>query len=84
MPDLTPDGVLAELLPIFRKVLADPVLTVTRASSARDTPNWDSLAHIEIIDIVERHFKVRFDLGEVQDLKTVGDLVDLTIKAAQR
>ena len=84
MPDLNPDSVLAELQPIFREALDNPGLTVTRESSGRNTPNWDSLAHIEIIEMVERRFKVRFDLGEVQDLKTVGDLVDLTIKTAER
>jgi len=84
MPDLTPDGVLAELQPIFREALDNPNLAVTRSSSAPDTPNWDSVAHIEIVEMVERHFKVLFDLGELQDLKTVGDLVDLTIRKAQR
>jgi acyl carrier protein len=84
MPDLTPDSVLAELQPIFREALDNQALSVTRRSSAQDTPNWDSLTHIEIIEMVERRFKVRFDLGEVQDLKTVGDLVDLTIRKAQR
>jgi len=84
MPDLTPDGILAELQPIFREALSNSSITVTRDSSARNTPNWDSLVHIEIIDMVERHFKVRFGLGEVQDLKTVGDLVDLTMKKAPR
>jgi acyl carrier protein len=84
MPDLTPDGVLAELQPIFREALDNPSLTVTRSSSGQNTPNWDSLAHIGIIEMVERRFKVRFGLGEVQDLKTVGDLVDLTIRTAQR
>lgn len=83
MPDLTPESVLAELQPIFREVLDDPALTVGPGSSAKDVATWDSLAHIEIIEMVERHFKVRFDLGAVQDLKTVGDLVDLTIRMAQ-
>jgi acyl carrier protein len=83
MPDLTPDSVLAELQPIFREALDNQALAVTRGSSAQDTPNWDSFSHIEIIEMVERHFKVRFGLGEVQDLKTVGDLVDLTIRKAQ-
>lgn len=84
MPDLTPDSVLADLQPIFKEALDNPAITVTRSSSASDTPNWDSMAHIEIVEMVERRFKVRFDLGELQDLKTVGDLVDLTIQKAQR
>jgi acyl carrier protein len=30
--------------------------------------------------MVERHFKVKFALGELQDLKEVGDLVALIIE----
>jgi acyl carrier protein len=83
MPDLTPEGVLAELQPVFREALDNKALVVTRDSSALNTPNWDSLAHIEIVEMVERRFKIRFNLGELQDLKTVGDLVDLTIRKAK-
>ena len=80
MPDLSPDAVLSELQPIFREVLASPNLTVTRKSNALNTPKWDSIAHIELIEMVTLHFKVRFGLGELQDLKEVGDLVDLIIE----
>ena len=84
MPNLNPDEVLTELQPIFQEALNDPNLTVTRKSNAMNTPNWDSLAHIELIEMVERHFKVRFGLGELQDLKEVGDLVDLVIEKSAK
>ena len=77
---LTPDGVLAELQPIFQEALGSPKLVVTRKSNALNTPKWDSIAHIDLIEMVERHFGVRFGLGELQDLKEVGDLVDLIIE----
>jgi acyl carrier protein len=80
MSELTPDRVLTELQPIFQEALNEEVLTVTRTSSALNTPSWDSLSHIELIEMVERHFKVRFELVELQDIKNVGDLVDLIIK----
>lgn len=80
MPEVAPDAVLAQLQPIFQEALNQPNLTVTRASNAMNTKNWDSLAHIELIEMVERHFKVRFALGELQDLKEVGDLVDLVVE----
>ncbi len=83
MPSLTPEGVLADIQPIFREVLNNPAVTVTRGSSANDTPGWDSLVHLEIISMVERRYKVRFGVGELQDLKTVGDLVDLTVSKAK-
>jgi acyl carrier protein len=80
MPNLTPDEVLAELQPIFQEGLSEDKLTVKRSSNAMNTPNWDSLAHIDLIEMVERHFKVKFGLGELQDLKEVGDLVDLILE----
>jgi acyl carrier protein len=79
MPNLTEEGVLAELQPIFQEALNEESLSVTRHSSAINTPNWDSLAHIELIEMVERHFKVRFSLSELQNFKEVGDLVDLVV-----
>jgi acyl carrier protein len=72
--------ILAQLQPIFQEVMDSPQLVVTTASSAINTPNWDSLAHIEMIELVERHFGVRFALSELQDMKMVGDLVDFIFK----
>jgi len=83
MSSRTPEQFLAELHPIFQEVLDDPNLEITLESSARNTPNWDSLAHIDLIELIEQHFKVRFALGELQDLKNVGDLIAvLTAKTA--
>lgn len=73
----SPDEILAELQPIFQEALNQPTLTVTPASNATNTKNWDSIAHIELIEMVEMHFKVRFALGELQDLKEVADLIRL-------
>jgi acyl carrier protein len=84
MPEVAPDAVLTQLQPIFQEALNNPKLTVTRVSNALNTPNWDSLAHIELIEMVESHFKVRFALGELQDLKEVGDLIDLIVKKSAK
>ena len=80
MPNLTSDNVLAELQPIFQDALNTPTLVVTRKSNALNTAKWDSLAHIELIEMVELHFRVKFGLGELQELKEVGDLIDLVIE----
>ncbi|MBB6144154.1 acyl carrier protein [Silvibacterium bohemicum] len=83
MADLTADSVLAGLQPIFEDVLDEPGIEITRDSNALNTPNWDSLAHIEILETVQRRFKVKFGLMELQKLKTVGDLVDLVLEKSQ-
>ena len=80
MPDLSSETVLLQLQPIFQEALDEPGLAVNRGSNAANTPKWDSLAHVELIEMVLCLFKERFALGELQDLKQVGDLVDLTVE----
>jgi acyl carrier protein len=82
MAELTSDSVLAELQPIFHEALDSPGLKITRSSSALNTPNWDSLAHISIVEMVETHFKIHIGISELEDLKQVGDLVDLIVAKA--
>jgi len=79
---VTQQEILDKLQPIFRDVLDDDRLVITFKSNANNTPNWDSLSHINLIQTIESDFKVKFALGELQDLKDVGDLVALIQKKA--
>jgi len=69
--------ILADLQPIFRDVLDDPALQITRQSSAATVANWDSLAHINLVSAIEQEFRIRFSLSELAGLKNVGDMIDL-------
>ncbi len=71
------DPILEQLQPIFQDILDQPDLHLTRQSNASSVDEWDSLAHVNIVTAVERHFKIKIALGELQDLKNVGDMVDL-------
>jgi acyl carrier protein len=69
--------ILERLQPLFRDVLDNPKLVVTRESNGNTVAGWDSLAHITLVSETEREFGVRFALGELESLKNVGDMVDL-------
>jgi len=71
------DSTLEELQAIFRDVLDQPDLKLTRESNAQTVEDWDSLAHINLVTAVATKFKIKFALGELQDLKDVGDMIDL-------
>ena len=71
------NDILAQLQPIFQDILDQPELVITRESSALNVEDWDSLSHINLVTSVERHFQIKFALGELQELKNVGDMVDL-------
>ncbi len=71
------DNTLEELQSIFRDILDQPNLVLTRASNASNVDDWDSLAHINLVVSIEKHYKIKFALGELQELKDVGDMIDL-------
>jgi len=68
---------LARIRQVFRDVLDDDDLSLTRATTAADVPGWDSLAHVRLILAVQKEFKVKFSAAQVTKLKNVGELVDL-------
>jgi acyl carrier protein len=65
---------------VFRYVLDDDGLVLRPEMTAADVEAWDSVMHINLIDGIEREFKVRFTTAEVTALKTVRDLVELVEK----
>ncbi len=71
------DNLLPELQEIFRDVFDQPDLVITRESNASTVEDWDSLAHINLVTAIEQKYGIKFALGELQELKNVGDMIDL-------
>jgi len=59
---------------VFRDVFDDPALMITEKTTASDVSGWDSLITINLIFAMEREFKVKFALGEIQELSNVGEM----------
>ena len=76
---------LSELQVLFRDVFDQPDLVITRESNASTVEDWDSLAHVNLVTAIEKRYKIKFALGELQELKDVGDMIDLmTVKLEKR
>lgn len=75
---------LTRITQVFQDVFNDDELVVSRTTSAKDIPDWDSVMHVSLIVAVEKSFGVRFTSSEVGRLKNVGDLVDLVDAKAGR
>lgn len=79
------ENLLEELQTIFRDVFDQPDLVITRESNASTVEDWDSLTHVNLVTAIEKRYKIRFALGELQELKNVGDMIDLMkVKLAKR
>ena len=67
-------GIQVKLEQIVAKVLAVDVSTITDASNAKNTPNWDSMRHIELLLAVEVAFGVQFSMVEITSMQNLGDM----------
>ncbi len=70
------ERVLNEVENIFRDILDEESLNLTRDTTANDVDGWDSLTHIQLIVAIEKHFKVKFSSKEILSWRNVGELLD--------
>lgn len=68
---------LATLTDVFRDVFDDEDIVISRETTAKNIPAWDSVNHVTLMIQIESKFKLRFNSGEVAGLKNVGELIDL-------
>lgn len=71
------DQILDRLQEIFRDVLNDQNLIILPKMSAEDIEDWDSLSHVNLIVSIQKDFKIKFKLGEVETLNNIGDMIEL-------
>ena len=72
--------ILNEIDKIFREFFDDEALAINRETSRDNLEEWDSLAHLNLIIIIEKHFGVKFMIDEIPEIRSIGEIVDL-IKA---
>ena len=70
------DEDLKKLTGIVRDLFDEYEGPVTRALSARDVEQWDSLANVQFVVLVEQAFGVRFTSDQVGKFQNVGELLD--------
>ncbi|MBX2905516.1 MAG: acyl carrier protein [Taibaiella sp.] len=66
---------LKQVNDIFIDVLDNKEIRLAENTTAADVDEWDSLSHIQLVVAIEKKYKIRFTTNEIQQWKTVGDLV---------
>ncbi|MGE5466270.1 MAG: acyl carrier protein [Ignavibacteria bacterium] len=77
---LSESEIMDQLVAVFREFFHNDRLEISAATTAKDVEGWDSLMHMNLILGVEKHFKVKFKLGEIVMMNNVGDLCALVQK----
>jgi acyl carrier protein len=68
--------VLKDVNTIFRDVLENDDLVITRETTSADVEEWDSLNHIQLVVTIEKQFKLKFISSEIKNWKNVGEMCD--------
>lgn len=73
---MTREEVFDTLNEIFRDVFDDDSIVVDDNTTADDIEDWDSLEYINLIVSIETEFGIKFNMGEVNTFKNVGEMAD--------
>ena len=74
---MPPTEIQDRLTKTFHKVFGDSSLVITPDTTASDVEGWDSLTHVRLLLTIEREFRIRITATEAENLRTVGDLIQL-------
>lgn len=74
------DEAYKKLDKVFQDVFDDDSITVNDNTTAADIEDWDSLEHINLIVAVEKAFGMKFNMGEVNTMNNVGEMVDIILE----
>lgn len=69
--------ILNDVQDVFRDIFDEEGLVITAETNADSIEDWDSLSHIRLVVALEKHFSIKFAFGELNNLKNVGEMLDL-------
>jgi acyl carrier protein len=68
------EKIYTEVIAIAQNVFKDDSLRISRETSSKDVFLWNSLNHVVLIEAIEKHFDIRFDLDTMLEIETIGDI----------
>ena len=74
---MSEDEIYVGLNELFNDVFMRDDIDLKPSTTAADVDGWDSFKQIEIVISVEEKYDIKFSTKDLDNLKTVGDLVAL-------
>ena len=73
--DINDNASFVAMQSIFSEELDQPGMKLELSDNPETIADWDSLAHIRIMTAIEAEFGFQFELKELEDLHTVGEIL---------
>lgn len=65
---------------LFAETLEIESANISPETIFRDLEEWDSLAYLSVIAMIDEEFDVQIEGAEFKELKTIGDLINEIVK----
>lgn len=76
--------VLKNLENIFQTYFNNKKIKLKSSTTAKDIKNWDSLAQVGLILAIEKKYKMKFSLRDIEKLENIGGMVKLIEKKIKK
>ena len=77
---MTSEEITKSIVEIASDILDRRLIDLSLVTEIDTIDGWDSLAHINIVTELERHYDIRFSLADLQTITTILDLNSLIVK----
>ena len=74
------EQILKKINNIFIDIIDDENIKLDYSTTSQDIDGWESLTHFQLIMEIEKNFKIRFSIIEIQSFMNVGDLCNAVFK----
>jgi len=71
--------ILQKVIQITADHFRDTGVQVDGDTTSADIPGWNSLNHVMLISRIEKELNIKFDLLQMIDMKSVGDIAAAAI-----
>jgi acyl carrier protein len=78
---MDPESILKEVIRLAAAQFQVVEEELGEDSGASDVPSWNSLSHVMLIASIENTFGVKFDLLQMIDMNSLGDIARATHQA---
>jgi len=74
------ETVLQQVTALARELFSADKMEINETTSASDIATWNSLNHVMLVASIEKSFGIKFDLLQMIEMKTIGDLARATFE----
>ena len=68
--------ILKNIQEIICDVLDDETIQITEEPAVNDIKDWDSVAHMTIMAMIENEFGIQMDINEIVKVKTIKEMLN--------